>query len=66
MTKIVKISLRDLRDNIKQTNIGIMGSKKEERGKKKKRQKALENIMAENLPNLEKDIHVQEAQRVPN
>ena len=40
MTKIVKISLRDLRDNIKQTNIDIMGSKKEEREKKKNRQKA--------------------------
>ena len=41
MTKIVKISLRDLRDNIKQTNIGIMGSKKEERGKKKRGRKLL-------------------------
>ena len=41
MTKIVKISLRDLRDNIKQTNIGVMGSKKEEREKKKKRGRKL-------------------------
>ena len=32
--KKVKISLRNLKDNIKQTNTGIMGSQKEERKKK--------------------------------
>ena len=64
--KKVKISLRNLKDNIKQTNTGIMGSQKEER--KKNAESWFEKIMAENFPNLEKeiDIHVQEVQRVPN
>ena len=44
-----------------------MGLQKEER-KKKKAESWFEKIMAENFPNLEKetDIHVLEAQRVPN
>lgn len=54
-------SLRDLRDNIKQTNVHIMGSQK------KKRERGREHtsrIMAEKFPNLGKEtgMQTQEAQ----
>ena len=59
-------SLRDLWDNIKHTNIHIIGvpeGKEREKGS----EKIFENIIAENFPNLEKETvtQVQEAQRVP-
>ena len=59
-------SLRDLWDNIKCTNIQIIGVPKEEE-KKKGQEKIFEEIIVENFPNKEKEIanQVQEAQRVP-
>ena len=59
-------SLRDLWDNIKHTNIQIIGVPKEEE-KKIEYQKIFEEIIVENFPNMEKEIvnEVQEAQRVP-
>ena len=56
----------DLRDNIKHTNIRIIGVLEEEE-KKKGYEKNLEEIVVENFPNMEKGIvyQVQEAQRVP-
>ena len=60
-------SLRDLWDNIKCTNIQIIGVPEEEE-KKKGYKKMLEEIIVENFPNMEKEIvnQVQEAPRVPN
>ena len=61
-------SLRDLWDNIKCTNIQIIGVLEEEE-KKKGYEKIFEEIVLqdENFPNMEKEIvnQVQEAQRVP-
>ena len=60
-------SLRQLWDNIKHPNIGVIGiSEGEERDKGA--EKLFEEIIAENFPNLRKetDIQVQEAQRAPN
>jgi len=59
-------SLRDLWDNIKHTNIRIIGVPEEEE-KKKEYEKIFEEIIVENFPNMEKEIvsQVQEAQRVP-
>ena len=59
-------SLRDLRDNIKCTNIQIIGVS-EEKEKKKGYGKMFEEIIVENFPNMEKEIviQVQETQRVP-
>ena len=59
-------SLRDLWDNIKHTNIHIIGvpeGEERERGL----EKIFEDIIAENFPNMGKEtvIQVQEAQRVP-
>ena len=58
-------SLRDLWDNIKRTNIRIIGVPEEE--KKKRSEKIFEEIIVENFPNMGKKIvtQVQEAQRVP-
>ena len=60
-------SLGDLWDNIKHTNIRTIGVSEEEK-KKKEYEKIFEEIIAENFPNMEKEIvnQVQEAQRVPN
>ena len=57
-------SLRDLWDNIKCTNIQIIGVPEEE--KKKGYEKIFEEIIDETFPNVEKEIvnQVQEAQRV--
>ena len=60
-------SLRDLWDNIKCTNICIIGvpeGEERDRGP----EKIFEEIIAENLPNMEKEIinQVQEAKRVPD
>ena len=59
-------SLRDLWDNIKHTNIRIIGVPEEEE-KKKGHEKMFEEIIVEHFPNMEKEIvnQVQEAQRVP-
>ena len=59
-------SLRDIWDNIKCTNIQIIGVPEEEE-KKKGYDKRFEEVIVENFPNMEKEIvnQVQEAQRVP-
>ena len=59
-------SLRDLWDNIRCTNIRIIGIPEEEE-KKKGYEKILEDIIVENFPNMEKEIvnRFQKAQRVP-
>ena len=53
-------SLRDLWDNIKSTNIQIIGVPEEE--KKKGYEKIFEEIRVENFPNMEKEI-VNQVQR---
>ena len=64
--KRIQDNLRDLWDNIKHRNIGIIGVQEEEE-EKKGHEKILEEIIVENFPNMEKKIvnQVQEAQRVP-
>ena len=59
-------SLRDLWDNIKRTTIRIIGVPEEEE-KKKGTENIFEEIIAENFPNMGKEIvnKVLEAQRVP-
>ena len=59
-------NLRDLWNNIKHTNIQIIGVPEEEETKKGY-EKIFEEIIVENFPNMEKEIanQVQEAQRVP-
>ena len=56
----------DLRDNIKPTNIQIIGVPEEEE-KKKGTEKIFEEIRVEKFPNMGKEIvsQVQEAQRIP-
>ena len=60
-------NLRDHWDNVKHTNIQIIGVPEEE-DKKKGHEKILEEIIGENFPKMEKEIatQVQETQRVPN
>ena len=64
--KRIEESLRDLWNNIKHTNIQIIGVQEEEE-KKKGTEKIFEEIIVENFPNMGKEIvnQVQEAQRVP-
>ena len=64
--KRIEDSLRDLWDNIKRTNIRIIGVPEEEE-KKKETEKIFEEIRVENVPNMGKEIvnQVQEAKRVP-
>ena len=64
--KRIEDSLRDLWDNIKRTNIRIIGVP-EEQEKKKGTEKIFEEIIVENFPNMGKETvnQVQEAQRVP-
>ena len=64
--KRIENSLRNLWDNIKRTNIRIIGVPKKEE-KKKGTEKIFEEIIVENFPNMGKEIvnQVQEAQRVP-
>ena len=64
--KRIEHSLRDLWDNIKCTNIRIIGIPEEEE-KKKGTEKIFEEIIVENFPNMGKEIvnQVQKAQRVP-
>ena len=63
--KRTKDSLRNIWDNIRCTNIQIMGVPEEE--KKKGYEKIFEEIIVENFPNMEKEIvnQVQEVQSVP-
>ena len=59
-------SLRNLWDNLKHSNIQIIGVLEEEQ--QQKIENLFEQIMTENFPNLVKEIdfqEVQEAQRVP-
>ena len=60
--KRIEDSLRDLWDNIKHTNIQIIGVPEEE--EKKGTEKIFEEIIVENFPNMGKEIvnQVQEAQ----
>ena len=60
-------NLRDLWDNVKHTNIRIIGVPEDE-DKKKGHEKLLEETIAENFPTMGKEIatQVQETQRVPN
>ena len=62
----IEDSLRDLWDNIKCTNISIIGVLEEEE-KKKGTENIFEEIIVENFPNMGKEIvnQVQEVQRVP-
>ena len=64
--KRIEDSLRDLWDNIKRTNIRMIGVPEEEE-KKKGTEKIFEESIVENFPNMGKEIvnQVQEAQRVP-
>ena len=67
--KIIKRNedyLRDLWDNVKCSNIRIIGVPEED--KKKNQEKILEEIIVENFPKMGKEIitQVQETQRVPN
>uniref|UniRef100_A0A8D0SK14 L1 transposable element RRM domain-containing protein n=1 Tax=Sus scrofa TaxID=9823 RepID=A0A8D0SK14_PIG len=58
-------SLRELWDNVKRTNIHIIGVPEEER--EKEREKIFQEIIAKNFPNMGKEslTQIQEAQRVP-
>ena len=60
-------NLRDLWDNVKCSNIQVIGVPEKE-DKKKGHEKILEKIVAENFPKMGKEIvtQVQETQRVPN
>ena len=64
--KRIEDSLRDLWDNIKHTNIRIIGVPEEEE-KEKGSEKIFEEIIVENFPNMGKEIatQVQEAQKSP-
>ena len=64
--KRIEDSLRDVWDNIKHSNIWIIGVQEEEE-KKKGTEKIFEEIIVENFPNMGKEIvnQIQEAQRVP-
>ena len=64
--KRIQDNLRDRWDNIKCTNIRIIGVPEEEE-RKKGTEKIFEEIIVENFPNMGKEIvnQVKEAQRVP-
>ena len=63
--KSIEDSLRELWDNIKHTNIRIIGIAEEE--KKKGSEKIFEEVIVKNFPNMGKETvsQVQETQRVP-
>jgi len=60
-------NLRDLWNNVKRSNIQIIGVPEEE-DKKKGHEKILEEIIVENFPKVVKEIatQVQETQRISN
>ena len=62
--KRIEDSIRDLWDNIKRTNIRIIGVPEEEK-KERGFEKIFEKIIVENFPNMEKETatQVQEVQR---
>ena len=64
--KRIEDILREFWDNIKRTNIRIIGVPEEEE-KKKGTEKIFEEITVENFPNMGKEIvnQVQESQRIP-
>ena len=64
--KRIEASLKDFWNNIKHTNIRIIGGPEEEE-KKTGTEKVFEEIIVENFPIMGKEIvnQVQEAQRVP-
>ena len=64
--KRIENSLRDFWDNIKHTNVRIIGVPEEDE-KKKGSEKICEEIIVKNFPDMGKEIvnQVQEAQRVP-
>ena len=53
--KTIQDSFKELWDNIKRTNIRIIGEAEEEE-KKKGTEKIFEEIIVKNLPNMEKEI----------
>ena len=57
-------SLRELWDNVKRTNIRIMGCQKEKRDREKGTEKIFQEVIAKTLPNMGKEplIQIQEAQ----
>ena len=59
--------MEDLWENIKHTNICIIGVPEGEE-RENKAENRIEGILTENIPNLgkETDIQVQEVQRIPN
>ena len=65
--KRIENSLRDVWDNIKCTNIRMIGVSEEEE-KKKRTEKIFEEITVENFSNMGNEIfnQVQEEQRVPH
>ena len=65
--KINNENLRDHWDNVKYSNIQIVGVPEEE-DRKKGHEKILEEIIVENFPKMGREIvtQVQETQRVPN
>ena len=60
-------NLKDLWDNVKHSNIQIIGFPEEE-DRKKDHEKILEEIIVENFTKMEKEMitQIQETQRVPN
>ena len=60
-------NLRDLQDNMKCSNIRIIGIPEED-DKKEDHEKILEEVTIENFPKMGKEIitQIQETQRVPN
>ena len=62
--KRIEGSLRDLWDNIKRTNIRIIGVP-EEQEKRKGTEKIFEEIIVENFPNMGKEIVKSRKGRVP-
>ena len=66
LNSINEDSLRDIWENIKHTNIHIIGVPEGKKGEKGP-EKIFEEIIVKNFPNMRKEIatQVQEAQRVP-
>ena len=62
----LKVSVSDIWDNVKHTNMQITGVPEEE-DKKKVHEKMLEEIIVENFPKMGKEIatQIQEIQRSP-